>query len=32
VGEVGQEAEVAENLELLTDFIADMAVVGMEFF
>ena len=26
-----EEAEVAEDLELLADFVADMSVVGMEF-
>ena len=26
-----QEAEVAEDLELLADFVADVAVMGMEF-
>ncbi len=26
-----EEAEVAEDLELLTDFVADVGVVGMEF-
>ena len=32
VGEVGEETGVAEDLELLADFVADVAVVGMEFF
>ena len=29
---MGEEAEVAEDLELLADFVADVAVVGVEFF
>jgi len=29
--EEGEEAEVAEDLELLADFVADVGVVGMEF-
>ncbi|MGB8476764.1 MAG: hypothetical protein WCE61_22000 [Candidatus Acidiferrum sp.] len=29
-GEEGEEAEVAEDLELLADFVADVGVVGME--
>ena len=29
---MGEEAGVAEDLELLADFVADVAVVGMEFF
>lgn len=32
VGNVGEKAGVAEDLELLADFVADVAVVGMEFF
>ena len=28
--EEGEEAEVAEDLELLADFVADVGVVGME--
>jgi hypothetical protein len=32
VGEVVQEAGVPQYLKLLADFIADVAVVGMEFF
>ncbi len=28
--EEGEEAEVAEDLELLADFVVDVAVVGME--
>ncbi len=30
-GEEIEEAEVAEDLELLADFVADVGVVGMEF-
>jgi hypothetical protein len=30
-GKEGEEAEVAEDLELLADFVADVGVVGMEF-
>jgi len=30
-GEEGEEAEVSQNLELLADFVADVAVVGMKF-
>ena len=26
-----QEAEVAEDLELLADFVADVAIIGVEF-
>ncbi len=29
--EEGEEAEVAEDLELLADFVADVAVIRMEF-
>jgi hypothetical protein len=29
--EEGEEAEVAEDLELLVDFVANVGVVGMEF-
>ena len=29
---MGEEAEVAEDLELLADLIADVTVVGVEFF
>ena len=29
--EEGEEAEVAEDLELLANLVADMGVVGMEF-
>ncbi len=29
--EEGEEVEVAENLELLADFVADVGVVGMKF-
>jgi hypothetical protein len=32
MGNVGEKAGVAEDLELLADFIADVAVDGMEFF
>lgn len=32
VADVLQEAGVAEDLELLADFVADVAVVGVEFF
>jgi hypothetical protein len=32
VGDVGQESEVAEDLELLADFVFNVAIVGMEFF
>jgi hypothetical protein len=31
-GEVGQETEVAEDLELLADFIFNVAIVGMKFY
>src|SRR6266700_1181622 len=31
LAEEGEEAEVAEDLELLADFVADVSVVGMEF-
>ena len=30
-GKEGEEAEVAEDLELLADFVADVGVVGVEF-
>ena len=31
ITEEGEEAEVAEDLELLADFVADVGVVGVEF-
>jgi len=30
-GEEGEEAEVSQNLELLADFVADVAVIQMKF-
>jgi hypothetical protein len=32
VAEEGEEAEVSQNLELLADFVADVAVVGLKFY